>query len=137
MDVISDNLANANTTKTASGNPYQRREVVLSEGGQSFGQTLSMLQNGEDPGDALSGGGDATLGGVQVTAIQPDQTPFREEYDPGNPSADARGFVKMPNVSVVSEMVDMISASRAYEADVSAVESAKNMAEKALQIGQA
>jgi flagellar basal-body rod protein FlgC len=81
--------------------------------------------------------GSAEMTGVRVAGIVPDQTPFKETYDPGNPDADKKGFVKMPNVNVVTEMVDMMSASRAYEADVTAVNAAKSMAEKALSIGSA
>jgi flagellar basal-body rod protein FlgC len=85
----------------------------------------------------MDGQGEGSLSGVKVTGIVADQTPFKQEYDPGNPDADKRGYVKVPNVSVVSEMVDMMSASRAYEANVTAIQSAKTMAERALDIGKA
>ncbi len=73
---------------------------------------------------------------MHVTAIVPDQSPFKEDYDPGNPDADKRGYVRSPNISVVTEMVDMMGASRAYEANVTAIQSAKSMAERALDIGK-
>jgi flagellar basal-body rod protein FlgC len=140
MDVISNNLANANTTHTANGEPYRRQEVILEPGGESFDSTLGLIQAGADGqsiADSMDGQGEGSLSGVKVTGIVADQTPFKQEYDPGNPDADKRGYVKVPNVSVVSEMVDMMSASRAYEANVTAIQSAKTMAERALDIGKA
>lgn len=139
MDVISNNLANANTTHTASGQPYRREEVVLAQGDVSFQDALGSVGENSDGdsflAEAMADGSDT--GGVHVAGIIPDQSPFKEEYDPGNPDADKKGYVKTPNISVVSEMVDMMGASRAYEANVTAVQSAKSMAEKALAIGQA
>jgi flagellar basal-body rod protein FlgC len=140
MDTISNNLANANTTHTADGNPYRREEVILEPGGVSFDDTLGLVQSGADGqtiAQSIDGDGSSTLSGVHVAGIVTDQTPFKEQYDPGNPDADKRGYVKMPNISVVSEMVDMMSASRAYEANVTAIQSAKSMAERALDIGKA
>ncbi len=127
MDVIANNLANVNTTRTPGGGPFRREEVVLTPGTSSFGDALS----------AATGGAGGYLGGVQVSAIVPDQTPFKRVYDPGHPDADAQGYVSMPNIDTVTEMVDMMGASRAYEANVSAVDALKSMAEKAIQIGQA
>ena len=126
MDVISKNIANANTTKTASGTPY-RRQVAVFQNDQSqipFSQYLS------DASKQLIGGG------VKVTAIKEDMTPFKMVYDPGHPDADKDGYVKMPNVDIMTEMVNMISASRAYEANVTAINSTKGMALKALEIGR-
>ncbi len=138
MDVISNNLANINTTHTATGEPYRRQTVTLSPGTTNFADTLSLIESHADGHMiAQSMDGDSQLGGVHVDGIVPDQTPFKQVYDPGNPDADKKGYVKMPNVSVVSEMVDMMSASRAYEANVSAVDAAKTMAERALDIGKA
>ncbi|BDI30919.1 flagellar basal-body rod protein FlgC [Capsulimonas corticalis] len=130
MDVIADNLANVNTTRTPNGSPYRRQQVLFSSGTNSFQDTLA----------GFSGGGDgtpATTKGVQVQAIIPDQSPFKRVYQPGHPDADAQGYVNMPNVDTVTEMVDMMSASRAYEANVTAVQSIKGMAEKAIDIGRA
>ena len=131
MDVISNNLANANTTRTPDGGPFRRKDVMLSPGESSFSDTM-------DQAAGLTGGSSNNdMKGVQVTAIVSDSSPFREVYDPGNPDADKRGYVRLPNVNVVTEMVDMMTASRAYEADVTAVNAAKGMATKALEIGRA
>jgi flagellar basal-body rod protein FlgC len=136
MDVISNNLANVNTTQTPGGGPFRRKEVNLSEATPSFSDTLDQMANGEGEA-AVSGSTDGSaLAGVKVTGIVNDNSPFLEEYDPSSPDADKRGYVKKPNINVVSEMVDMMSASRAYEADVTAVDAAKGMAEKALDIGK-
>ena len=108
MDVISSNIANANTVQTADKPAYRRRDVQL------FG--------GPD--------------GVQVGKIVEDQSPLRQVSEPGNPNADANGMVTMSNVEPVVEMVNMISASRAYEANVEAFNSAKGMIKNALQIGK-
>ena len=138
MDVIANNLANANSTKSADGGPFRRKEVVLMPGDPSFQDTLSAISGGSDDG-AIPGMGSSTsaMTGVRVAGIIPDNSPFKEEYDPGNPDADKKGYVKSPNVNVVTEMVDMMSASRAYQADVTAVDAAKSMAEKAIEIGRA
>ena len=134
MDVISNNLANANTTHGPNGEPYRREEVVLSPGGVQTGSFDDALGGAAQ---AVAGAnGTEDLSGVHVTAIVPDQSPFKEDYDPGNPDADKRGYVRSPNISVVSEMVDMMGASRAYEANVTAIQSAKSMAERALDIGK-
>jgi flagellar basal-body rod protein FlgC len=114
MDVTAGNLANAETTKGANGQPYQRREVVLQEaGGSSFGAVLDGAQ-------AAQAGS-----GVQVAGIVADPSPPRRVYDPGHPDADAQGYVSLPNVNPVTEMVDLISASRSYEANVTAMQAAK------------
>lgn len=124
MDVISNNIANANTTRTTEGGPYRRQMVVFEprSGQASFGQMLSQQMN--------------TGTGVRVTGITKDTAPFKLMYDPNHPDANREGYVEMPNVTIVSEMVDMITASRAYEANVTAVNAAKSMAMKALDIGK-
>jgi flagellar basal-body rod protein FlgC len=127
LDVISSNLAHVNTTRDVNGQPYRRQQVVLSaRQGGGFAQTLAAAQNGESSGQ-----------GVQVAAIRPDMSPFKIVHDPGHPDADAQGNVKMPNIEPVVEMVDMISATRAYEAGVTAINSAKQMQSRALDIGRA
>ena len=126
MDVTAENLANAQTTRTASGGPYQRQEVVLQQGG-GFGATLASAMGG-----GLSSG--AVAGGVQVAAIVGDPTPDRLVYDPGHPDANAQGYVRMPSVNPVTEMVDLISESRSYEADVTAMQTAKSMYTKTLDL---
>jgi flagellar basal-body rod protein FlgC len=125
MDVTSENLANADTTQGANGQPYQRQEVVLQQVGGGFNAALSSAM-----GTSAANG--TAAGGVQVAGIVSDSTPDQEVYDPGNPSANAQGYVKMPNVNPVNEMVDMIDESRSYESDVTAMNTAKEMYEKTL-----
>jgi flagellar basal-body rod protein FlgC len=128
MDVTAENLANANTTRGANGAAYRRKVVVLEQqagGESSFGSQLAS---------AMSRGGAAKSGGVQVAGIAEDTTPNRRVYDPGHPDADQDGYVEMPNVDSVSEMVDLISASRAYEANVTAMQAAKTLFTKTLEL---
>jgi flagellar basal-body rod protein FlgC len=122
MDVTAENLANAQTTRGADGQPYRRKVVELQQAGGGFGASLS---------GALQRGGDA---GVRVAGITQDATPNRLVYDPGHPDADARGYVSMPNVQPVAEMVDLIGASRGYEANVTVMQTAKTMFTKTLDI---
>jgi flagellar basal-body rod protein FlgC len=126
MDVISRNIANVNTTRTSDGTPYRRQVVVFQEADKQ----LPFSEYLNDASKRLIGSG------VKVAAIAEDNTPFKSVYDPGHPDADEKGYVKMPNVDVMTEMVNMISASRAYEANVTAINSAKSMALKALEIGR-
>ena len=133
LDVISNNLANVNTTRTANGGPFRRQEVVFADRqGGSFASALSAACGGSA---ANSGCGS----GVDVVSIQPDMSRgFKIIHDPTHPDADPiTGDVKMPNVEPVVEMVDMISATRAYEAGVTAINSAKQMQQRALDIGRA
>jgi flagellar basal-body rod protein FlgC len=125
MDVTAENLANAQTTRGADGQPYRRKEVVLAErqAPGSFGAALA---------GAMQGGDGAK--GVEVAAITQDQTPLKRVYDPSHPDADADGYVQMPNVDPVAEMVDLISAQRAYEANVTAMQAAKQMFSKTLEL---
>lgn len=125
MNVASSNLANVNTTQGADGGPYRRRDVVLSSG----------PVRGDLPGQRAGGFG-SVVRAVSVDAIVEDQEPPQMEYDPGHPDADANGYVALPNINVVEEMVDMITASRAYEAGISALTTAVSMAERALGIGR-
>jgi flagellar basal-body rod protein FlgC len=124
MDVTAQNLANAQTTRGADGQPYRRKEVVLAERQEqgSFGAALSGAMNDGKPA------------GVEVAAIAEDQTPLKQVYDPSHPDADANGYVQMPNVDTVAEMVDLISAQRAYEANVTAMQAAKQMFSKTLEL---
>jgi len=130
MDVTSENLANAQTTKGANGQPYRRKEVVLQEAGAantSFASVLSSLRDGG------SGGAGVTTG-VKVAAVVEDGTALKRIYDPGHPDADKNGYVTMPNVNTVTEMTDLISSSRAYEANVTAMQTAKTMFTKTLDL---
>jgi flagellar basal-body rod protein FlgC len=126
MDVISQNIANVNTTRTVQGGPYRRKLVVLKEiQPDSFESILDKVK------------GKYSGKGVEVVQIaEDDQTPLREVYDPGHPDADQNGYVEYPNVNIVSEMVDMISATRAYEANVTAFNASKAMFQKSLEIGR-
>jgi flagellar basal-body rod protein FlgC len=123
MDVTSENLANAQTTNGAGGQPYRRQEVVLQQVGGGFGTQLA---------GAMSTG--ATPGGVQVQGIVNDPTPDQLVYDPGHPGANAQGYVSMPNVNPVTEMTDLISESDSYQADVTAMSTAKTMYTKTLDL---
>ena len=128
MDVTAENLANANTTRGADGQPYRRKEVVLQQrdGGAAFGNVLGAAMGGR--------AGSASGGGVEVAGIVEDETDFKLIYDPGHPDADPQGYVRMPNVNPVTEMVDLISAQRGYEENVTAMQAAKSMFGKTLDI---
>lgn len=121
MNVASSNLANAQTTQAAGGGPYKRRDVMMSAVDVPAAQGTEFS---------------AAVKAVAVTQITQDAAPPRLEYDPGHPQANAQGYVAYPNVNPVEEMVDMITASRAYEAGITAMSTAVNMAERALGIGR-
>jgi flagellar basal-body rod protein FlgC len=125
MNVASANLANVSTTQGADGGPYKRQSVVLK----------SIETDGNVSG-AQASGSSGSVRGVAVESIQRDDQPPRLEYDPGHPDADINGYVAYPNVNMVEEMVDMITASRAYEAGITALGTAVSMAERALMIGK-
>lgn len=118
MDIVAQNIANANVTHGPDGKPYQRQIV-------SF-QTL--MQNAD-------GSPSTSAGGVRVAKIATDQTPGPSVYNPGDTDADENGMVHMPNVNLATEMVDLISSTRAYEANLAVIKNAKMMARKALSIG--
>lgn len=125
MDVISDNIANVDTTRTQQGGPYRRKVISFNE---NVSQNFDSLLN-----DNMANFDGA---GVEVNSIQEDNSPFKTKYDPGNPDANQNGYVSMPNVNIVTEMTDMISATRAYEANVTSVNATKDMAIKTLNIGK-
>ena len=125
MDVISQNLANVNSTRGADGKPYRRHEVVFKASDNVPGTTSSSAAG------STSG---SQLHGVEAVAIVEDPSELRAVHDPSNPDADENGYVYYPNVNPVTEMVDMMTATRAYEANVTAMNAAKNMALKALDI---
>jgi flagellar basal-body rod protein FlgC len=130
MDVTAENLANAETTRGANGQPYRRKEVVLQQvGGGGFGSALASAV-GSVPGAPAQ----QQAGGVEVSGIVQDQSAPRMVYDPGHPDANAQGYVAMPNVNPVTEMVDLISSSRAYEANVTAMQTAKSMFSKTFDL---
>ena len=125
MDVIAQNLANVNTTRGANGEAYRRQEVIFQSVEDTGGASGSIMGGGESA---------APRGGVEVVAVMADNAPPRTVYDPGHPDADDDGYVELPNVNPVTEMVDMMTATRAYEANVTAMNASKNMALKALDI---
>lgn len=126
MDIISKNIANANITRTSDGLPYRRQVVIFEDAGegQTFSSFLSKAQN------------NFKKSGVRVSSIVEDKSEFKLIYNPGHPDADEKGYIKMPNVDIMVEMVNMISATRAYEANVTSINSTKNMVMKALDIGK-
>lgn len=125
-DIIAENIANVNTTKTEDGKPYRRKIVTFEERPVTpFSQYYSASKN-------------AAIGnGVKVTSVREDtETDFVMEYDPANPDADENGYVSYPNVNTVTEMTNLIDATRAYEANATAFDASKNMALTGLSIGQ-
>jgi flagellar basal-body rod protein FlgC len=124
MDVTSANLANAQSTQTPAGGAYRRQDVVLqaSAGEGTFAGALTGALGGGEPA------------GVEVAAIVPDTTPPRRVYEPGNPQADAQGYVEMPNVNPVEEMTDLIDASRSYQANVTAMQTTKQVFAKTIEL---
>ena len=125
LNIAAMNLANANTTRTMEGGPYKAKSVVFAAkplDGVNFQDTLNSTTE--------------RLRKVEVVEISEDKAPFKEVYDPSHPDADANGVVRFPNVNVAEQMVDMMSARRSYEANVTALDAVKNMALKALEIGR-
>ncbi|MFO7760983.1 MAG: flagellar basal body rod protein FlgC [Thermodesulfobacteriota bacterium] len=121
LNVASMNLANVNTTRTIEGGPYKAKSIVFAA--EPVSSFFSVLEQAS-----------SELHKVEVTRVIEDDKPFKEVYDPSHPDADENGVVRMPNVDVPEQMVDILSARRAYEANVAAVESVKNMALRALEI---
>ena len=128
MDIISQNVANANTTRTADGTPYRRKVVVFEEKGgrTSFDSVLGRVK------DNYAGKG------VRVSQVTEDQwTEMKKVYDPSHPDADENGYVMYPNVDIVTEMTNLIDATRGYEANATAFSASKSMALKGLDVGKA
>jgi flagellar basal-body rod protein FlgC len=124
MDIIAENIANIDTTRTAAGGPYRRRVAALAQKQPAFADYLQDAQN-------------ATAGnGVVVSQIVTDMSDFKYDYDPTNPDANAEGYVAYPNVDEAQEMIDMMGATRSFEANVTALNATKSMALKALEIGK-
>ncbi|MDY6949908.1 MAG: flagellar basal body rod protein FlgC [Thermodesulfobacteriota bacterium] len=124
MNIISSNLANISTTRTPQGGPYRRKDVVFAA------HPNASFQN------ALNSQMARTLSGVRVAGIVSDPSPLQLKYDPQHPDANEEGYVAMPNINLMEEMVNMISATRSYEASVAAINATKGMALKALEIGR-
>ena len=121
IEVAVSNMANADSTRSVDGQPYRRRDVLLSA------DPVNSFE------DAL---GKAGATGVKVAGIVEDRAPFRRRYEPSHPDADAEGFVSLPNVDASEEMVDMLGAARAYQANLAAISLIKDMVAKALELGR-
>lgn len=118
VEIVSQNLANANVTRAADGQPYKRKQVIFE----------SLVNNaGANPESGST---------IRVTRVESDNRPFREVFKPDHPDADARGYVRYPNVNVHEEMVDLIASSRAFEANVAVVKNARQLAQQAMSIGK-
>ncbi|MGB9640442.1 MAG: flagellar basal body rod protein FlgC [Anaerolineales bacterium] len=135
LDIISNNIANAETTRTAEGGPYQRQDVVFSPQGANplMPTFLNVLRSFRGGNGSLPVQG---VSGVRVNEIVTDNSPGPRVYDPSHPDADADGYVNYPNVNLVVEMTNMLSATRSYEAGLAVVDASKRMAQKALEIGR-
>lgn len=123
LGTIGTNIANIETTRTPEGGPFRKREVVFESRSKGFADHLAASQR-------------RGASGVEVAQIRLDNRPAKMVYNPGHPDANAQGQVAMPNVELMEEIADMMSANRAYESNVTVIKSAKRMALKALEIGQ-
>jgi flagellar basal-body rod protein FlgC len=126
MDVIANNLANVNTTRTPEGGPFKRQLVVFAQKPDPTAVQDVGIDGQTDPASARTG--------VEAVGILPAEGPDRLVYDPTHPDADANGYVHMPNIDVIKEMVDMMAASRAYEANVTAIQESRNMGNSAVSL---
>lgn len=126
LDVAAENIANVETTRTETGGPYRRKLVVLQAKDNSFHDVLTTV----------AGKNVQTNAGVQATAIIDDETELKAVYDPEHPDANEDGYVMMPNIDMVKEMTDSMAATRSYEANITAYNAVKLMAQKALEVGK-
>lgn len=126
MDVISQNIANVDTTKAADGQPYKRKVTLFQEMKDTpFSRYFEDALGRSVPGN-----------GVRVSKVTEDETPGALVYEPGHPDADENGYLRKPNVNIVTEMINMISATRSYEANITAMNATKSMVAKTLEIGR-
>jgi flagellar basal-body rod protein FlgC len=125
MNLISSNLANINTTRTPQGGPYRRKQAVFA--------TQSPIKSFKD---ILASRQGSASKGVEVVDIIEDPSPPLKKYDPNHPDADEQGYVAMPSINIMEEMIDLISATRSYEANIMAIKASKSMVLKALEIGR-
>jgi flagellar basal-body rod protein FlgC len=145
-EIVAVNMANAETTRTAGGSPYHRQEVVFAAGGSDpeFARAMNVATGVDESGTLTAGGlpllplpGRANSApGVHIAEIVEDPSPPLKRYDPGHPDADADGYVSYPDINPVTEMVDLMGASRAYALNGSAVQAEKGMIASALEIGK-
>ena len=128
LDIIAENISNMDTTRTENGGPYRRKTVVFEafEEGSFKGALDRAYGSGNLPENA----------GVRVSEIAEDESPLKMLYDPSHPDANEQGYVEMPNVEMLQEMIDAMSASRSYEANITAINAIKLMASKALEVGR-
>ena len=127
LDVAAENIANVETTRTEGGGPYRRKLVVLEAQDDSFHEVLSRTMAGKST---------QTNAGVRASMILEDETELKAVYDPEHPDADEQGYVRMPNIDMVKEMTDSMAATRSYEANITAYNAVKLMAQKALEVGR-
>ncbi|HTV05003.1 MAG TPA: flagellar basal body rod protein FlgC [Acidobacteriaceae bacterium] len=125
-EVVASNMANANTTQTPGGGPYKRREVVFESAAADQGVFAGHLLGQSSV--------DGNIGGVKIAAVVTDNSPGLRRYDPGNPDADKNGYVTYPDINPLTEMVDLMSATRAYDLNSSAVEATKSMIDTSIDI---
>lgn len=123
MNIIASNLANVETTRTESGGAYRRKDIVFAAQGEGFDGFLKQAMDGAAPG-------------VKIAGVIEDARPLKNVYEPAHPDANAEGYVAFPNINVAEEMVNMIAASRSYEANVTAFKATREMALQALDLGQ-
>lgn len=134
MDVIANNIANANTTRTPEGGPFKRQLIVFAQKQVQASSDDSDDSDDTDPTDPANNNPAQSRAGVEAVAIVPDTGPDRLVYDPTHPDADAQGYVHYPNIDVVKEMVDMMAAERAYEANVTAIQENRTMGNNLLGV---
>jgi flagellar basal-body rod protein FlgC len=123
-EVVASNMANANTTRTPAGGPYQRQEVVFESAASDQGVFANHLLSQTN----------GSIGGVKIAAVVTDKSPGLRRYDPGHPDADKNGYVTYPDINPLTEMVDLMSATRAYDLNSSAVQATKNMIDTSIDI---
>lgn len=123
-EVVAANMANANTTRTPEGGPYQRQEVVFESAASDQGAFANHLLSGNE----------GEVGGVKIAAVVSDKSPGLRRYDPGHPDADKNGYVTYPDINPLTEMVDLMSAARAYDLNSSAVQATKGMIDTSIDI---
>lgn len=143
MNIVAENMANAETVETRDGGPYRRKRVMVSEDEKRIpfdallkkaGDRLITTDKRHIAGNKIALRGGEKVASVSYETVQDPASSFKLLYDPSHPQSDENGYVKMPDVEIINEMVDMMAATRAYEANAAAISSAKRMADEAMQI---